>query len=152
VSVTEPRNSILRQTRIRRNGKMTTGLTKPSPYYLKLITEFAPRPITNDADLIATQQRINDLLDQKPLNQDDHDYLRVLGMLVYDYEEKTEQFPELTDAELLQTLMEDYNLTIQDLLGIFEQEQTIVDILNGKRKLNSQEALKVRRLSPSPLG
>ena len=134
------------------NGKMTTALTNPSPYYLKLITEFAPRPITNDADLIATQQRINDLLDQKPLNQDDQDYLRVLGMLVYDYEEKTEQFPELTDAELLQTLMEDYNLTIQDLLGIFEQEQTIVDILNGKRKLNSQEALKVRRLSPSPLG
>ncbi|NEQ63293.1 MAG: transcriptional regulator [Moorea sp. SIO4A1] len=131
---------------------MTTGLTNPSPYYLKLITEFAPRPITNDAELIATQQRINDLLDQKPLNQDDQDYLRVLGMLVYDYEEKTEQFPELTDAELLQTLMEDYNLTIQDLLGIFEQEQAILDILNGKRKLNSQEALKVRRLSPSPLG
>ncbi|NEQ12478.1 transcriptional regulator [Moorena sp. SIO2C4] len=87
---------------------MTTGLTTPSPYYLKLITYFAPRPITNDAELIATQQRINDLLDQKTINQDDRDSLRVLGMLVYDYEEKTEQFPELTDGELLQTLMADY--------------------------------------------
>ncbi|MBD2208130.1 transcriptional regulator [Calothrix sp. FACHB-1219] len=125
---------------------MTTGLTTPSPYYLSLITEFPPRPITNDAELIATQQKINSILDKNNLNQDDRDYLQVLGMLVYDYEEKNEKFPELTDGELLQTLMTEYNLKIQDFLVIFEQEQTILDILNGKRKLNSQEALKVRYL------
>ena len=66
-----------------------------------------PRPITNDAELIATQQRINDLLEQKNLNQDDRDYLRVLGILIYEYEEKNESFPVLTDRELLQTLMEE---------------------------------------------
>ena len=131
---------------IRRSGKMTTGLTTPSIYYLNLITEFAPRPITNEAELIATQKRINDLLDRKNLNQDDQDYLRVLGMLVYDYEEKNEQLPKLTDRELLQTLMEEYNLNITDFLNIFEQEQTILDILNGKRPLNSQEAFKLRAL------
>ncbi len=131
---------------IRRIGKMTTGLTTPSPYYLNLITEFAPRPITNDVELVATQQRINSILDRKNLNQDDRDYLNVLGMLVYDYEEKNEQFPELTDRELLTTLMEDYNLNIQDLLGIFEQEQVILEILNGKRQLTSQETFKVRSL------
>ncbi|MCC5636080.1 transcriptional regulator [Nostoc sp. CHAB 5844] len=125
---------------------MTTGFTPPSPYYLNLITEFAPRPITNDAELITTQQRINSILDKKNLNQDDRDYLRVLGMLVYEYEEKNEQFPELTDSKLLQTLMEDYDLKISDLLEIFPQEQTISDILNGKRHLNSQEAFKVRSL------
>ena len=38
---------------------MMTGLTIPSPYYLSLITEFAPRPITNDLELSITQQRIN---------------------------------------------------------------------------------------------
>ncbi|MEH2372457.1 helix-turn-helix domain-containing protein [Nostoc sp.] len=125
---------------------MTTGLTTPSPYYLTLITEFAPRPITNDPELMATQQRINSIVDKNNINQDDRDYLQVLGMLVYDYEEKNEKFPELTDGELLQTLMEDYHLKIPDFLGIFEQEQTILDILNEKRKLNSQEAFKVRCL------
>ena len=123
---------------------MTIGLTSPSSYYLNLITEFAPRPITNDAELMATQQRINSILDRNNLNQDDHrDYLRVLRMLVYDYEEKNEKFPELTDAELLQTLMEDYDLKISDFLVIFQQEQTILDILNGKRQLNYQEAFKL---------
>lgn len=125
---------------------MTIGLTSPSSYYLNLITEFAPRPITNDAELMATQQRINSILDKNNLNQDDRDYLRVLGMLVYDYEEKNEKFPQLTDAELLQTLMEDYDLKTSDFLVIFQQEQTILDILNGKRQLNYQEAFKLRSL------
>ncbi|MBE9231706.1 MAG: type II toxin-antitoxin system HigA family antitoxin [Cuspidothrix sp.] len=125
---------------------MITGLTIPSPYYLSLITEFAPRPITNDLELSITQERINTILDQKNLSQDDRDYINVLGMLVYDYEEKNEQFPKLTDGELLQTLMEDYNLEIQDFLGIFGQEQTILDILDGKRQLNSQETFKLRSL------
>jgi HTH-type transcriptional regulator/antitoxin HigA len=123
-----------------------TGLTIPSSYYLSLITEFAPRPITNDFELSITQQRINTILDQKNISQDDRDYINVLGMLVYDYEEKNEQFPKLTDGELLQTLMEDYNLEIRDFLGIFEQEQTILDILDGKRQLNSQETFKLRSL------
>ncbi|NEQ68866.1 MAG: transcriptional regulator [Symploca sp. SIO2D2] len=74
---------------------MTTGLTTPSSYYLNLITNFPPRPITNDAELIANQQMINSILDKNHINQDDQDYLRVLGMLVYEYEEKNEQFPEL---------------------------------------------------------
>jgi HTH-type transcriptional regulator/antitoxin HigA len=125
---------------------MITGLTIPSSYYLSLITEFAPRPITNDLELSITQQRINTILDQKNISQDDRDYINVLGMLVYDYEEKNEQFPKLTDGELLQTLMEDYNLEIRDFLGIFEQEQTILDILDGKRQLNSQETFKLRSL------
>ena len=125
---------------------MMTGLTIPSPYYLSLITEFAPRPITNDLELSITQQRINTILDQKNLSQDDRDYINVLGMLVYDYEEKNEQFPKLTDGELLHTLMEDYNLEIRDFLGIFEQEQTILDILGCKRQLNSQETFKLRSL------
>jgi len=125
---------------------MTTGFTTPSPYYLNLIAEFPPRPITNDAELVATQQRINSIIDNKNLNQDDRDYLRVLGILVYDYEEKNERFPELTDGELLQTLMKDYDLKLQDFLGIFDEEETILDILNGKRNLNSQESFKVRSL------
>jgi len=125
---------------------MTTGLTTPSPYYLNLITEFAPRPITNEAELMETQQRINSIIDQKNFNQDDRDYLRVLGILVYDYEEKNEPFPKLTDSELLTTLMDDYNLKIQDFLGIFEQEKIVLDILNGKRTLTSQEAFKLRSL------
>lgn len=56
---------------------MTTGLKTPNSYYIQLITEFPPRPITNEAELIATQNRINSLLDKGRLTKDDCDYLKV---------------------------------------------------------------------------
>ncbi|BAU14461.1 transcription regulator with HTH domain protein [Leptolyngbya sp. NIES-3755] len=85
---------------------MTTGIKAPSDFYLQLITEFPPRPIQDEALLQATQDRINQIL-SSPLNDDARDYLRVLGMLIYEYEEQTEAFPELTDEERIQALEED---------------------------------------------
>ena len=36
---------------------MTTGTKTPSNYYMELINAFPPRPITNEAELTATQTR-----------------------------------------------------------------------------------------------
>lgn len=44
------------QNTIRRNGKITTGLKNKQNYYLELINEFPPRPITNKQELILTQR------------------------------------------------------------------------------------------------
>lgn len=60
-----------------------------------------PRPITNDAEFNATQAQIHLILDRSQLTQDDRDYLKVLGMLVYDYEEQHEPMPMLKGTELL---------------------------------------------------
>jgi HTH-type transcriptional regulator/antitoxin HigA len=59
---------------------MTTGLKTPSSYYIELINQFPPRPITDEIGLIATQNRIHMILDKPDLTQDDRDYLKVLGM------------------------------------------------------------------------
>lgn len=82
----------------------------PTSYYIKLITTFLPRPITNDVELIATQNQINHILDKGKLTQDDRDYLKVLGTLVYDYEDKNEPMPTLKGVELLKALLEESNL------------------------------------------
>ena len=87
---------------------------------MELITTFPPRPITNEAELIATQNRINAILDKGPLTRDDRDYLNVLGMLVYEYEEKHEPpMPEISGVELLQALLVEFQLQPQDLVPIF---------------------------------
>ncbi|NEU71321.1 transcriptional regulator [Hassallia byssoidea VB512170] len=114
---------------------MTSGLKTPSSYYIELITTFAPRPITNEAELIATQNRINSILDKGNLTQDDKDYLKVLGTLVYDYEEKHEPMPILKGVALLKALLEESNLQPKDLIFICKSESNILDILNGKAKL-----------------
>ncbi|MBO3462197.1 transcriptional regulator [Aetokthonos hydrillicola Thurmond2011] len=133
---------------------MTIGLQSPSSYYMELINRFPPRPITNEAELIATQNRINSILDKENITQDDRDYLKVLGTLVYDYEEKYEPMPTLKGTELLKALLEESNLQPKDLIHICGSESTVLDILNGKRQLTEnqvQELAAFFQISPHHL-
>ena len=130
---------------------MMTGSKTPSSYYIELITTFPPRPITNDAELIATQNRINSILDKGKLTQDDRDYLKVLGTLVYDYEDKNEPMPTLKGVELLKALLEESNLQPKDLAFICQSESIVLDILDGKRELTAsqiQELAALFHISP----
>lgn len=122
---------------------MTIGLTPVSDYYLRLINEFPPRPINNKDELIATQKRINFILDKTNITQDDQDYLNILGMLVYNYEEKYEQLPELKPQEILQSLINE-GAKIQELLHIFISESIIFDILNNRRQTTIEEFEKLK--------
>ncbi|GET35612.1 helix-turn-helix domain-containing protein [Microseira wollei] len=118
---------------------MTTGLKIPSNYYIELITNFPPRPITNEAELIATQNQINFILDKGKLTQDDRDYLKVLGILVYDYEQQHEPMPSLKGVELLKALLEEANLQPKDLVPMWESESIVLEIINGERQITDEE-------------
>jgi HTH-type transcriptional regulator/antitoxin HigA len=122
---------------------MTTGLKTPSSYYLELINAFPPRPITNEAELIATQERIDSILDRENITQDDKDYLKVLGTLVFDYEQEHEEMPVSKGIELIKALMIEDNLQPYNLLSIFGDESIIVEVLNGTRELTSGQVQKL---------
>jgi HTH-type transcriptional regulator/antitoxin HigA len=122
---------------------MMIGLTPISNYYLQLINEFPPRPIKNEDELRETQKRINFILDKANLTQDDQDYLKVLGMLVYDYEEKYEIFPELKPLEILDDLINNQGIKAEELLEIFESESIIFDILNNQCQITIEESKKL---------
>jgi HTH-type transcriptional regulator/antitoxin HigA len=133
---------------------MTTGLKTPSSYYIELITIFPPRPITNDTELIATQNQINSILDKGKLTQDDRDYLKVLGTLVYDYEDTNEPMPTLKGVELLKALLEESNLQPKDLATICQSESIVLDILEGKRELTVSQIKELAaffQISPAAL-
>jgi HTH-type transcriptional regulator/antitoxin HigA len=104
-----------------------------------LKNNFQARPITNEIEWRNIQQRINTILEKKNLTQENRDYLRVLGMLVYDYEQKFEPMPKLENAELLDALMQEYDAKIQDFLNVFDTEETILAILQNKRKMTIEE-------------
>ncbi|MGL5063100.1 MAG: helix-turn-helix domain-containing protein [Microcoleus sp.] len=131
---------------------MTVGLKTPSNYYMELITTFPPRPIANDDELIATQNRINEILDRPRITSDDRDYLKVLGMLVYDYEEVHEIWPALKGIALLKTLINEDNVSTEKLLEIFESEEIFNEVMMSKRELTAGQLKKLGELfhiSPS---
>lgn len=122
---------------------MRTGLKTPSTYYLELITSFPPRSIKSEVELIATQARINFILDKGQLNQDERDYIKILGMLVDEYEEKHEPMPKIKGIELLKALLEETNLQPKDLVTIFGSETIILDVLQGKKQMTEEQAQKL---------
>ncbi|MBW4631554.1 MAG: transcriptional regulator [Iphinoe sp. HA4291-MV1] len=131
---------------------MMSGLKTPSSYYMELVNIFPPRPITNETELIATQNRIHSILDKGNMTQDDRDYLKVLGTLVYDYEQQHELMPTLTGVKLLKALLKESNLQPKDLAHICESESTVLDILNGQCQLTDNQIKELAaffKISPS---
>ena len=124
---------------------MTIGLKEANNYYLQLVMEFPPRPIKNDEELMATQNRVNFILDQGILQPEDREYVRVLGMVIYEYEDNSEPIPKLEGFELLKALIEEDNLSPQDFLEIFDSEKVVLDVLQGKRKITSSEPEKLMK-------
>jgi HTH-type transcriptional regulator/antitoxin HigA len=130
---------------------MTTGWKTPSSYYMEIITTFPPRPITCEAELIATQNRIDFIVSWRNLTQDDRDYLNVLGTLVYDCEQKHEPIPVLKGIALLKALMVEDNIQEKDLVDIFESESWVSEMMDGKRELTASQIQKLAKffhLSP----
>ncbi|NES68053.1 MAG: transcriptional regulator [Okeania sp. SIO2D1] len=118
------------------------------------MTTFPPRPITNETELIATQNRINSILDKGSLTKDDRDYLKVLGMLVYEYEEEHEPILTISGVEILKALLEESQLSPQDLVPILDNEFMVLEVLNGKCQLSEnkiQELANFFNISPSLL-
>jgi len=64
---------------------MTIVLRMPSRYYRELVNTFPPSIINNEAELIATQDRIHTIVKQEKLTQDDRYYVKALEMLIDEY-------------------------------------------------------------------
>jgi HTH-type transcriptional regulator / antitoxin HigA len=122
---------------------MTTGLKTPSSYYLQLINTFPPRPINNEAELLATQEQIDAIIDKQDITQDDKDYLKVLGTLVYEYEQKHEPMPVPKGVELIKALMTEENLQPRDLVAIFDNESAVIRVLEKNQEITAKQIQKL---------
>ncbi|WP_377476725.1 MAG: transcriptional regulator [Microcoleus anatoxicus] len=111
--------------------------------YIELLKTFPPRPITTEEELTATQEAIDSLLDKGELTPDEHDYLHVLGTLVYEYEQTLEAIPDIYGIELLKALIEEFELRQKDLVPIFKTESIVSDILHEKRQLTTEHIQKL---------
>ncbi len=126
--------------------------TDTSNDYTSLLVSFPPRPIKCEKDLEKTQEIVDDLIDKGELTEAEEDYLSLLGMLIYEYEEKQEIIADIFGVDLLKVLLEELELKQKDLVPIFKTESIVSDVLNGKRKLtveHIQGLAKFFNISPS---
>ena len=100
-------------------------------------------PIANEAELLATQEKIDAILGKQNITQDDNNYLKVLGTLVYEYEQKHELMPVPKGIELIQALMTEENLQPRDLISIFDDESTVTKVLEKKQEITARQIQKL---------
>ena len=88
----------------------------PSASYLSLIRRFPLRPLNSDAELSEATKVLSTLLAREHLETAEQDYLEVLSDLVERYEQKHHPIAtdDLTDAEILEHLLEAKNVTPAD--------------------------------------
>src|SRR4051794_10771771 len=123
---------------------MTTAEVKKR--YLELVDAFPLRPIRNDRELAKAIRVVDALLDRGELNAGERDYLEVLSDLVARFEANEHPPEPVSDAALLQHLMDAKGLpqtTVATATGIVNS--IISEVLAGKRKLNRSQIGKLSR-------
>ena len=68
--------------------------------YLDLVRQVPLRPIRSEEELDRAIAMVDSLIDRESLNQDEQDYLDVLGDLVEQYETKEHPIEPVSDAEM----------------------------------------------------
>jgi HTH-type transcriptional regulator/antitoxin HigA len=98
--------------------------------------------IENEAHYRAMVDVLNELIDEIG-DRESHSMMGLLDIVsffVYDYEERTAEIPNSEPHSALRFFMEQHNLHPADLADIFGSYSNVVDVLNGKRKINPLQA------------
>ena len=114
--------------------------------YLELVAAFPLRPISNDAQYRRAVKVLDALLDQSKLSRDERDYLEVLGDVVEKYEEKFEEIAVVSDAQMLEFLIESREITQTEVARATGIPNSVLsNVLHGKRELNRGQIAKLTK-------
>lgn len=112
--------------------------------YGELIALHVPRPISDKVSYENTVA-IVDALAGQTLNRDQEDYLEILSEVIETYEEASQPtFPRLTVTKLLQFLLEENDMTGEDLANLLQVDRSVAyKILKGTRNLTTDHIRKL---------
>ena len=83
------------------------------------------------------------MLDAGQLSSDRRQYLKLLGMIIHEYEERTVEVPDIHGVELLNILIEEWGLKQKELVPIFKTESIASAVINGHRQLTVEHIEKL---------
>jgi len=104
--------------------------------YLSLVEHFPLRRISTEDELDGAIDMVNSLLDRDSLDPWEEAYLEVLSDLVERYETTEHPMAPVSDADMLQHLIEARGVTQAEVAAAARiAESTISAVIRGKRKL-----------------
>jgi HTH-type transcriptional regulator / antitoxin HigA len=116
--------------------------------YEDLLVETLPQVIETHRQYRAIGARFGDLLGKgRARTEEETKLMRLLGVLIEDYDRRHSLPPDdSTLAERLRFLMEQAGKTAADLLPVFHQRSHVNEALNGRRKINPEQARQLGKM------
>lgn len=93
--------------------------------------------IKNDKELETALATLKGLMEKHPVpNGEVADKIRLLALVIEDYEKKNYPIPPPTPVEAIKFRMEQMGLSIKDLEPCIGKSNRVYEVLNGKRQLS----------------
>ena len=127
---------------------MTASAIMPAkvrPEYAQLLAKTLPSVIRTEEQNEAYLQQAADLLRREDaLSPAEAELLRLLTLLIEDFEGRHYATPKASPRAAIVFLMDQHGLKQKDLTPVFGAPSITSEVLNGKRELNREQ---IRRLS-----
>ena len=115
--------------------------------YAKLLIDATPGAIETEEENERALAIIDRLMskDEDALSPEEDRLLRMLAVLVEDFESRAYPMGESNPAVALRELMREHGLKQTDMLDIFGSQGTVSQVLNGKREISKSQAKKLSK-------
>lgn len=122
---------------------MTTNYDKKK--YGKLLMDVVPGAIETEEENERALATIDRLMrkDEISLSPEEDRLLRMLVVLVEDFESRAYPIGPTSPAVALRELMREHGLKQTDMVEIFGSQGTVSQVLNGKREISKSQAKKL---------
>jgi HTH-type transcriptional regulator/antitoxin HigA len=112
--------------------------------YAALLSEIRPEVIRDEKQNCAYIAHLEALSSKKHLSRAEEKLMRLLLLLVEDFERNSDPTPDASPLDVLRHLMEAHGLRQKDLTDVFGTESIVSEVLHGKRDFTKDH---IRRLS-----
>jgi HTH-type transcriptional regulator / antitoxin HigA len=121
----------------------TIGKTIPTinpDSYSKLLTEVLPKIIETEIEYEQTLAKVEQLTFTKNKTIEQQTLLKLLVLLVEQYETENYPLETPTPHEILQHLIESSGIKQIDLVGVIGSSGVVSEVINGKRSISKTQA------------
>jgi HTH-type transcriptional regulator/antitoxin HigA len=119
--------------------------------YIRLLTGFSPVAIENSAEHTRVLKTVTALMDKESRTRAETSLLKLLAVLIEDYEQKRYSMGVASPLDSLKELMRARGMQAKDLWPVFGSKGITSEVLNGKRGISNEMARKLGELfSVSP--
>jgi HTH-type transcriptional regulator / antitoxin HigA len=119
-------------------GKMTITFNKA--VYVNLLADFVPEVINSEAEYDRALAISERLVANRNLSNEESKFLSLIVTLIEDYEGKHYPMGDVSPHAALLHLMEYSGTNLTDLVGSIGSNETVAEIVNGKRSIDPIQA------------